>query len=237
MQKWLKALISQASITTWTIVSVVSTLATFFPSLPHELRPATFVVALISFAWANYKVFQKVQAANDILREALAQHDARVSNLVIVADRGSRYTLQPLDNIPRADFRGGYFEFYLMIENTGKRNSTITNYQVDIQELNRAFPNLTPVENLPMIRGRRAMMGVNQAHILSTTGIIEIPSESTTHRGTLLFHLQGISLEDFVTAGLRMEGPERRFGPLHCRLTITDRSGTSASHDFVLTEE
>ena len=126
MKEWLKALLSQASITIWTIVSAVSTLATFFPSLPHRLRPATLLVALISFAWANFKVFQRERVGNETLRGALAQHEARVSKLVIEPDRRSLFILQPLGNVPRADFKGGYFEFHLLIENTGTRNSVVT---------------------------------------------------------------------------------------------------------------
>jgi hypothetical protein len=154
---WIKALVSEIAISILSILSLISTLVTFVPSLPHRVRPTALVVALVSFAWANFKVFQKEHTANAALRATLASHAARISQLVIEPDHGSRYILRPTEN---GDVDGGIFEFRLRIENTGSRNSTVTNYQVRIMELGRVFPDLRPIEGQPMVRGRWGADGI-----------------------------------------------------------------------------
>lgn len=80
------------------------------------------------------------------------------------------------------------------------------------------------------------MMSLSGNSILSTTGIIEIPPESSTRRGSLCLALTNISRKDFAHAGL-IGGPGGKLGSLNCELTIRDTSGVSASHNFVLNEE
>ena len=71
-------------------------------------------------------------------------------------------------------------KFHLMIENTGRRNSTVNGYQVEIVELQQTFPNLRPVEGHNGIQGRHCQHGLQPASVLSTTGNIRIEAESTT---------------------------------------------------------
>jgi hypothetical protein len=66
--------------------------------------------------------------------------------------------------------------------------------------------------------------------------MIQIDAESAVGRGTLLFFIPGINMEEFVAAGLRMQGQELKFGPLTCRLTLTDTTQSSATCEFQLTE-
>jgi hypothetical protein len=156
---------------------------------------------------------------------------------VIEPGNRSRYILRPREDVPGADVLGAVFEFHLRIENTGRRNSTITNYRVRIQELQRDYADLAVFENQTSVRGRRAQMGISRDSVLSRNGIIEVHAERTTPRGTLLFRIPDLNLQMFADAGLRMEEQDRKFSPLHCTLTISDSTGTTTSNDFVLSED
>src|SRR5437016_2010349 len=88
-------------------------------------------------------VFQKQEQRISALSQALVSHEEHGSQLRITPDQGSRYILAPVGNVPHADFDGGYLQFYLMIENTGRRNSTVNGYQVEIVELQQTFSKST----------------------------------------------------------------------------------------------
>jgi hypothetical protein len=237
MKEWLRALLAKTWLAGWTILSALSTMSTFVPhALPSRLRPVLITSAIAAFALANFRVFQSQEADKGALRKSLASHETRVSDLEIESDRGSRYILSPIQNVPRSDFQGGYFEFNLMIENRGRRNSTVTRYEIEIIELKRHFRDLVPIENQNSIQGRHSQFGVSPSRCLSVTGNVEIPAESTTRRGMLLFHVPDLSLEEFASAGLTMRAQDRRFGALHCRLTIADRTEVNASHVFTMVE-
>ncbi len=119
-----------------------------------------------------------------------------------------------------------------MVENRGQRNSTVNNFQVEIVELNRTFTHLKPEEGLNAIQGRHCTYALNVQRGLSQTGLIKIGPENTTNRDTLILYVPGVDLGTFAESNLRMEGPERRFPPLHCRLTLTDTTQVSASETF-----
>ena len=219
MKNWLKALLSETLLSIWWTLSALSTLSTFFSrSWSGKPRIVSAISAVLGFAVANFRVFQKQQARISALTQAVASHETRASQLIITPDNGSRYILTPV-GAPHGDFNGGYLEFHLMIENTGRRNSTVNSYQVEIVELQQTFPNLPPVEGRNGIPGRHVQQGVQPERIVSTTGNIRIEAESATHHGTLLFFVPGINLEQFMNAGLRMQGHDRKFGMLRCRLT------------------
>jgi hypothetical protein len=236
MMKWLKALWSETLLSVWWILSALSTLSTFFlRGWSGKPRLVSAISASLGFAWANFRVFQKQQ--REILRlQALATQEARVSKLRITPANGSRYILCPVGNVPRADFRGGYLEFHLMIENLGRRDSTVNNYKVEIVELEQTFPNLAPVERKSGIQGRHCQHIVDPNRILSTTENIRIQAENATNHGALLFFVPDLNLEQFVNRGLRMQGEGRKFGTLRCLLTLTDTMQTSATCEFRLDE-
>ena len=142
-----------------------------------------------------------------------------------------------MGTLAHGDFNGGYFEFHLMVENVGGRNSTVNDYQVDVIELKQTFTDLKPMEGQHGVQGRHCQHGGMQPdRELSETGIIKIQAESSTNHGTLLFHLPGINLPQFVEAGLKMHGEEKKFDPLHCVLTLTDTTKASTAHEFTLHE-
>jgi len=239
VKNWLEELFSETVARWWITLSGLSTLATFFfKSLSEKPRLVSVVSLILGFAWANFRVFQRQQSEIARLGLALSAHESRVASLKITPDEGSRYILTPVGNVPHADFSGGYFEFHLMVENLGRRNSTVNSYQVEVKELRQTFPNLKPIEGKNGVQGRHCQHGGMQpAGVLSMTGSIKIRDESATNHGTLLFHLPGINLPQFVEAGLKMHGEQKKFDALHCVLTLTDTTKASTAHEFTLHEE
>lgn len=148
----------------------------------------------------------------------------------------SRYILRQTGAGAHADFNGGYFELRLRIENSGNRNSTVAQYKICIQDFNREFAEIAPtlVNN---VQGRHCQHALAPQNNLNETNLVRIPANDSTNVGSLWFFLPELTLEMFANAGLRMQGPERRFGNLHCRLTITDSNGISASEDFECHED
>lgn len=237
MNNWLKALKDETWPAFLTFISALSTLSSFvFPSLPRKFGLTGVITTLGTFAYANYRVFLKQADQISRLRSSLALHEQRIARLRVFPTGQSRYMLSPVNNIPNADFNGGHFEFHLRIENSGRRNASITDYSVEIVTLDRIFDHLPPIEGHTLARSRVEHQGLNPTQILSETGIVNISAESTTPNGTLLFYIPDLNLEAFARAGLRMSGIKRRFGDLQCRLRIQDSSGTSTSQDFSLAE-
>lgn len=237
MRNWLEALWAETAFSAWWILSALSTLSTFFfPALSGKWRLVSAMSAAIGFAWANYRVFQKQEHRISVLSGSVASHEGRASQLRIKPDRASRYILIPVADHLHSDFNGGYFEFCLMVENVGRKNSTVDRYDVEIVELRSTF-RVTPDEGRTGLRGRHCQHGMQPNRILSKTGILRINAESTTDRGTLLFFIPGLSLDLFANSGLKMHGDQRRFDPLHCRLTLTDTTDSTATADFELSED
>lgn len=243
MKKWLSTLLSETGFSIWWILSVLSTLSTFFfHSWSGQLRLLFGFSALIGFAWANFKVFSRQEARiaeleRASLQQATPPQDTRNTRLTITPNNGSRYILQPVQNVPRGDFSSAYLEFHLMIENSGRRNAIMNRFEIEITELGRTFQNLTPDEGRRAIQGRHCSQGLNIDDTLSRTGVIRINAENATNRGTLRFFIPNITLEMFVNSGLQMTAGERRFPALHCRLTLIDTTDTSATALFELHEE
>lgn len=238
VKAWLEELFSETVALWWILLSGLSTLTTFYlKGLSEKPRLASVVSLALGFAWANFKVFQKKQSQIAGLRLSLSVHESRVSQLIISADEGSRYILAPVGNVPHGDFNGGYFEFHLMVENVGRRNSTVNSYKVEVKELQKTFPDLRPIEGKNGVQGRHCVhAGMQPGRALSETGNMKIKEESATNHGTLLFHLPGINLGQFVAAGLKMHGEDRKFDPLHCVLTLRDTTSVSAEYEFTLHE-
>jgi hypothetical protein len=237
MIPWLKALIAETPFAVWTLISTASTLTTFyFPRLAGAPRVVSILSAILGFAWANFKVFQKQEKRIAELGQAIALNEVRTSALLIRQANGSRYIVHPVGSSPLGDFNGIFLEFRLMIENTGRRNSNVNDYQVEIAELQETFDNLRPEEGRNGIQGRHCQHGMNPASILSKTGIITVQSESVTNYGSLLFFITGVNLGRFAKAGLQMTGESRIFPSLHCKLTLRDTIGSAATQEFELPE-
>jgi hypothetical protein len=124
-----------------------------------------------------------------------------------------------------------------MIENTGRRNSIVNNYTVEIVNLNKAFTNLVPEEGRNGVQGRHCQHALPPGRVLSKSRIIKIDAENATEHGTLLFFLPGLSMDNLLNAGLIMQGEQRRFGTLQCRLTLIDTTESSVTAEFELHED
>ena len=233
---WLDSLRKETLFAWWTILSAISTASTFIPHLlPPFIRPVFVISLIVAFGWANYRVFGKQQSEIERLQRILDAKAEHVSDLVIDVDPASMYILHPVGNIPKADFTGAHVELRLMIENKGQRRSTIDGYQIELPDLHKTYTDLPAVENCSYVGGRHSGQGLNPQQILSKTGLIHIEPESTTTHGTLLFVLPDLTLTDFADAHMKMNA-DRRFGILKCKLTLTDRTGSSAWAMFDLRE-
>jgi len=160
------------------------------------------------------------------------------ASLKIYPANRSRYILKPAaQGGAHGDFRGGHFQFWLRVENSGNRNSEVDKYKIWIQEFDREFNGIAPIQVWGLVPGRHCQHGVGNQKYLNEANLIKIPPDDSTGVGCLWFYLPELTLEMFVNAGLRMQGPQHRFGNLHCRLTVTDSNGISASEDFECHED
>jgi hypothetical protein len=152
----------------------------------------------------------------------------------------SRYILKPIgqQGAHGNNFKGGHLQFWLRVENSGNRNSAVDRYKIWIQELGREFGEIVPVQVGGLLPGRHCQHGIGwpDQRYLNAANLIKIPPDNSTDVGCLWFSLPELTTEMFANAGLQMQGPERRFSSLHCRLTVTDSNGVSASGDFELSE-
>ena len=161
-----------------------------------------------------------------------------VASLKIYPANRSRYILKPAaQGGAHGDFRGGHFQFWLRVENSGNRNSAVDKYKIWIQEFDSEFNGIVPIQVRVLVPGRHCQHGVGNEKYLNEANLIKIPADDSTGVGCLWFYLPELTLEMFVNAGLRMQGPQHRFGNLHCRLTVTDSNGISASEDFECYED
>lgn len=235
--RWLGALFSETMVCAWLVLSALSTLVTFFiHGLSGQWRVGSLTSLILGFALANYRVFRSSQIEIEAMRRAMQMAEARAPELSIMPQGGSRYILSPVANASHGDFKGGWLEFHLMVENAGRKKSTVTDFGVEISELGRTFRGLKPVEGKEFVQGRHCGHGLDSRNVLSQTGILRVDSESATNRGILLFYVADIDLETFLRNGLRMSGEQRRFPPLHCRLSLTDTSQSGAVCEFELAE-
>jgi TIR domain len=172
--------------------------------------------------------FVTSQPRKDVLPEA---------KLRIFPGENSVYMLKPYVSARRGKFVGGYFRFDLRIENRGDRNAAIVKYELHIIELDRAFTDLKPEEGNHGVGSRHSVQTLLPGDSLSESGVVRIPADDTTDQGVLAFYIQDLSLEGFASKGLLPQGEEKRFPPLHCRLTLTDMNRASTSAEFSLQEE
>jgi hypothetical protein len=214
MTTWLKALFSETAIRTWLILSACSTVSTFFfQRWSGKPRLISAIALLVGFAWANFKLFQKQQSQISTLQAALDVNQVEKSELKIISRPGSRYLLSPVGDSRNGDFKGGYFEFHLMIQNSGNRNAIVNAYQLDITHpLHHNCGALTPREGETRVQGRNHLQGLDPRHILSKTTLIKVEAHSATDYGTLLFGVPDLSLEQFTKSGMETQGSSENSG-------------------------
>jgi hypothetical protein len=159
------------------------------------------------------------------------------ASLKIHPGNGSRYILKPVgQGGPRRDVKGGHFQFWLRVENSGNRNSAVDKYKIWIQEFDKEFDRVIPIQVFGLVPGRFCQHGIGNEKYLNEANLIKVPPDNSTSVGCLWFFLPELTLEMFANAGVQTQGTENRFSDLHCRLTVTDSNGISASGDFELFE-
>jgi hypothetical protein len=161
---------------------------------------------------------------------------APVASLKIYPGNGSRYILKPVVGRTRADFEGGHFKLWLRVENSGNRSSAVDRYKIWIREFDRELDGVVPTQVFGLVPGRFCQYSIGNEKYLNEANLIKIPPDNSTSVGSLWFFLPELTSEMFASAGLQTQGPENRFGSLHCRLTLIDSNGISASADFELSE-
>jgi len=161
------------------------------------------------------------------------------ASLKIYSAGRSRYILKPIgqQGAHGDNFKGGHLQFWLRVENSGDRNSAVDQYKIWIREFDREF-SVVPIQVGGLVPGRHCQHGIGpqDQKYLNEENLIKIPPDNSTNVGCLWFYLPELTLEMFGSAGLQMQGPDRHFDGLHCRLTVTDSNGVSANGDFELSE-
>ncbi len=110
-------------------------------------------------------------------------------------------------------------------------------YKVEVCELRQTFVNLKPEEAMQRIGGRHCTHGLDPNRVLSQTGIVRVDAESTTNRGVLIFYIPEMNTVCFATAGYPPRGDMEKYLNLHCRLSLTDTTESSATEEFELHED
>lgn len=234
MKEWLKALLSQTVLSVWWILSGFSTLCTFFfHGWASEARIVLTISAILGFAWANFKVFREQERRLAALGNMPPSSAARTAQLKITQESGSLYILKSIPNT--SDFTGIFLEFRLMIENLGQRNSTVNQFEVEIAELNKSAGGLKPEDRSSFVQTRRGITNLNVDKALNKAGVVNIDAEKTTAYGTLLLFFPA-NRAMFSAANLTIGAGTQRHPPLHCRLILTDTTGSSACAEFELQE-
>lgn len=189
----------------------------------------------------NARIADQLNAERNMQLAQIAINTARPTQepaaiLKIHPSNSSRYILKPIpQGGAHGDFSGGHFQFWLRVENSGNRNSAVDKYKLWIQEFDKEL-NVGPIKVSNLMPGRHCQHGVGEQKYLNDVNLIKISEDDSTSVGCLWFYLPELTLEMFLSAGMRMEGPQHRFGNLHCRLTLIDSNGVSASGDFELSE-
>jgi hypothetical protein len=107
MKDWLKALLSETAFSVWWILSALSTLCTFFvPALAGKWRLVSVISAVVGFALANYRVFQKQGRRISTLSAAGASDAARTSHLAQIKQEVVESVLPWLEGVV-ASLQGG----------------------------------------------------------------------------------------------------------------------------------
>jgi hypothetical protein len=235
MRSWLSALWSEALAAWVAIVSAASTAATFyFPKLAGAPRVVSATSLCAAFAWANLRVYKKLLSRNAALKTELDKAKSRRAELVIHKGKRCSYLLEPLGATRPNAFKALYLELEIMIENKGKRNSTVNHYEVEITELSRKFP-ASPFQG-STIPCRTCQMEVAPSKILRPGGSVAIDSEQATVQDLFYLSISDPVLQRFDELHFRMDPATRKFPPIHCELTIRDTEGNIGTADFLLNE-
>jgi len=205
-------------VTTWwgaafLLAGAISTSATFISIYwPGFTVPRWILGAISVIAWlvAPYRLYQRQQAQIENL--TATQFRPRCANLKIIEERKSYFMRcsTPQAEVPRHEV-GIYLELIVSVENKGDRASTITRYDLHIENVGD-FSDVRPSPQT-WIWGVRAQHPINAIGVVGS--YIEVAAERLASHQRIPFML------DFV--------PQADAGQLRCELTVWDTEGNSAS--------
>jgi hypothetical protein len=126
------------------------------------------------------------------------------ASLKIYPGNGSRYILKPVgQGGPGRDVKGGHFQFWLRVENSGNRNSAVDKYKIWIREFHKEFDGIVPIQVPSLVPGRFCQHGIGNEKYLNEANLIKIPPDNSTSVGCLWVFLPELTLEMFANAGVQ----------------------------------
>ncbi len=222
---WLRAILHETWFAGFTLLSALSTIATFFfPRLAGQPRFVLVLCTILGFAFANWSVHEKQQKKIRDLESALTEaskEKIRKAELRIYAYDQSSFTLVT-NYSNRAQLLGMHVYLDMALENHGNRGATVQRYDLYIRENDKTYANIRPNLGFIDIQGRRCVRNISGEPRVTTDGIIRVQADMTTPRGFLPFY--------------PLDAPISIEGPIHCRLTVTDTDGNSTAQEFELRE-
>ncbi len=145
----------------------------------------------------------------------------RKAELRIHAYERSCFTLVT-NSQDRGQLLGMHVNLDMVLENRGNKGTTIHRYDLYVQETDKTYQDIKPNLGFIDIQGRHCVRNIRDEPKVTTDGLIRVQPETTTSRGFLPF--------------FPLDAPILITQPVHCRLTVIDMDGNSASQEFELRE-
>lgn len=186
------------------------------------LLPPLWVKVTIGFCVlivAQYLAYREEAAERSRLSGAIeeAERKASAQGPLLVIHPEARCTFYVHINDQRRTL-GVYLEFRLTVENRGERNSIIRRFDLALTETNQTLQNVGPSpRGFVLTQGAQMMLAQNWIMQANNTILVQAHNFAT---GILPFYTDTV-----IPDGVNQ---------LHCRLTIQDTEGNTATADFIL---
>lgn len=186
---------------------------------PNRLQKVIWAsLAVVAAIYGSYRVWRKerLTAYEEIGRLRQLSESREKADLVIHAEDGSRFYVHAPG--AKAAPLGLYLPLRLSVENKGRRNSIIRRFDVTVEETSLTYCDVQPSPR-QSIPGRSALYaGLPQDWIMGKAGIV----------------IQAHSIASGILPFYVTEAPPEGVRELHCKLTLTDTEGVTASQVFVV---
>jgi hypothetical protein len=203
------------------LLGLASTVATFLPSLfsrfhlviwaPPAIAVFCWLAAPVSVYLAQHRKISELQAK---LADVAGREER--SELLIREHGESRFFYETID--ARKITTATRVFLSLSIENSGKRNATISEYHLSFPLFKNEF-DLTP-DSVQSFESRIALHPLSPDRFLTTDGLVRIPANTVVGPKELTFRIPHL----FPTCQRELE----------CILKITDTRGSDATYIFRL---
>ena len=211
MWEFVKLLLGRWVVRILLLLAIGSAVSRYIPGIvvPSWVPHGIFDVALIVASWDIYRKKQKEIVH---LRETAIGRP----ELVIYPQDGSRYYVRA-DPANRSRIVGTFMHLDLIIANKGKEISIINRYDLKVDELGETYSDLRP-RPVVQIQGNKTLWALGQGPWLMDGSLIRVEGGTTTDRGFLPLEVPGSPPDDV--------------GSIHCKLTVFDDAGNTASCDL-----